>query len=373
MKSGVTTSIRQKKIKIIISQWEYNAQNRIAQIGLVNYASAGIRKQIMSRGVDDQVWRSITPATTNTYNLGSSTNKWGTVYATTFDGNATSATSTSQLTGIGANKFLIGQGTNSAVIGTSNMEYFNNENITIGSYTAKRNGFFIGGQCYGNDVNYITSSTAGEISFGDGGPQILFGDDATFSGSSQRGALIYTNNDTPSAGVSWHFVSNQSDWNVSSKRFTARTSVTIGAGTNKPNTSYNLHVTGTGYFTSALSCNGIAANIGGTNNAGGLSLWGTNPLEYGIAMRGTGNGKFGYVQSSNWAVYFSVNGPDSDPATTRGWIFRNHQTNSAVASISGGGNITTGGSVTVGGNATNTSGCEMVFDAATNSLNFTFK
>jgi len=51
----------------------------------------------MSRGIDDPVYRSITPAKNNTYNLGSSSYKWGNVYATTFtgsfSGNATSATS----------------------------------------------------------------------------------------------------------------------------------------------------------------------------------------------------------------------------------------------------------------------------------------
>lgn len=54
---------------------------RIAQIGLINYRSAGHRYTMMSRGYDDAVWRSITPAA-NTYNLGGSAaaSRWGTVY-----------------------------------------------------------------------------------------------------------------------------------------------------------------------------------------------------------------------------------------------------------------------------------------------------
>ena len=50
----------------------------------------------MSRGIDDGVYRSITPAKNNHYNLGSSSYKWANVYATTFSGNATSATKATQ-------------------------------------------------------------------------------------------------------------------------------------------------------------------------------------------------------------------------------------------------------------------------------------
>ena len=59
---------------------------RIAQLGVYNYGSGGLRTTYMSRGIDDAVWRSISPATTDTYNLGSSSLKWKDVYATTFHG-----------------------------------------------------------------------------------------------------------------------------------------------------------------------------------------------------------------------------------------------------------------------------------------------
>lgn len=70
---------------------------RIAQIGLVNFNSQGTRMTAMSRGIDDAVYRSITPASNNTYNLGSSSNKWANVYATTFVGALSGNASTASL------------------------------------------------------------------------------------------------------------------------------------------------------------------------------------------------------------------------------------------------------------------------------------
>ena len=285
----------------------------------------------MSRGYDDQVWRSITPATTNTYNLGSSTNKWGTVYATTFNGNATSATTATSA--------------NTATTATNLSGFTNTTTSPTAIDSAIQNG------------HVYVNNTSGIYNIIDGAAFVQ-------AYNSNWVAQIYQDYRTGQIALR---SKNNGTWQAWRKVLdsvnVATYALPISGGT----------LTGAVSGTSFSASSYIAANSGGSNNTGGISLWGTNPLEYGIAMRGTGNGKFGYVQSSNWAVYFSVNGPDSDPATTRGWIFRNHQTNSAVASISGGGNITAGGSVTVGGNATNTSGCEMVFDATTNSLNFTFK
>lgn len=62
---------------------------RISQIGIYNYGSVGLRETYMSRGADDPIFRSITPYANNTYNLGSSSNKWANIYATTFTGNLT--------------------------------------------------------------------------------------------------------------------------------------------------------------------------------------------------------------------------------------------------------------------------------------------
>lgn len=106
------------------------------------------------------------------------------------------------------------------------------------------------GNTYGNDANYLISKTAGVFSYGDGGPQIRFG--TNYAGDQQEGALIYTDHDSGGVGVSWHFVSNQSDWSVDSKRYVARTSVTIG--NLLPNTSYALYVGGgESYYTNHIN------------------------------------------------------------------------------------------------------------------------
>jgi hypothetical protein len=106
------------------------------------------------------------------------------------------------------------------------------------------------GNTYGNDANYLISKTAGVFSYGDGGPQIRFG--TNYAGNQQEGALIYTDHDSAGIGVSWHFVSNQPDWSVNSKRYVARTSVTIG--NLLPNTSYALYVGGgEAYYTNHIN------------------------------------------------------------------------------------------------------------------------
>lgn len=64
------------------------------------------------------------------------------------------------------------------------------------------------------------------MTFGDPGPQITFDTSAT-PGGSQAGALLFTDHDTAGSGASFHFLSNQTDWTVVSKRFHARTSISV--------------------------------------------------------------------------------------------------------------------------------------------------
>lgn len=114
---------------------------------------------------------------------------------------------------------------------------------------------------------------------------------------------------------------------------------------------------------------GVNANTANSGTAGGVSLYNTNPANYGLTMRQTGTstgqlGKHGYVQG-DWAGYLCFTGD-----TNRGYIFR--QAGNNVASISGLGHAVFNGSVTVGGNAANTAGCKMEFNATTNSLDFIF-
>ena len=110
----------------------------------------------------------------------------------------------------------------------------------------------------------------------------------------------------------------------------------------------------------------VCANTGNASTAGGLALYSTDPTQYGIAFRGTGNGgKHGYVQG-DWAQYHYMAGADN-----RGWVF-NSAASVGVASISKLGNMVLNGSMTVGGNAGNTSGCRMEFNSTTHSLDFIF-
>ena len=275
-----------------------------------------------------------------------------------------------------AKKLLYGDGTN-AIKAVTRVAVINNESRTIGSNTVYANGLKIWGMTYGNDAAQLNSGQVGVMSYGDGGPQInfIYGSSDSIPTSGQAGALIFTDNDNAGSGVSWHFVANQADWNVNSKRFVAKTSVTVGRNT--PNTSYNLYVDGTSNFTDAVTGTSfaassyIAANSGNSGTTGGLALHGTDPMNYGIAMRGTTSSiKHGYVQG-DWATYISMYG-NSTNVLTRGWIFRNGVNNTGVASISGSGNAVFNGSVTVGGNADNDSGMRMEYNEELGYISFIF-
>lgn len=116
--------------------------------------------------------------------------------------------------------------------------------------TKTRNILHLYGSTVGNTASELISGTAGVLSYGDAGPQINFSTNSTI-GSAQDSAIIWTDNDTAAAGASWHFVSSQSDWNVISKRFHARTGISIG--TNLPQTNYNLYVNGTAFHSDTIT------------------------------------------------------------------------------------------------------------------------
>lgn len=92
------------------------------------------------------------------------------------------------------------------------------ENVAVKSTTVVRAGLDICGPCVGNDVAQLKGSTAGVLSYGDGGPQIRFSS-ATSPGSGQNGAIIFSDHDAVGTGVSWSFVSDQSDCYVVAKHF----------------------------------------------------------------------------------------------------------------------------------------------------------
>ena len=126
------------------------------------------------------------------------------------------------------------------------------------------------------------SGKTGDITFGDGGPQIQF---STGANTAQDGAIIFTDHDSAGAGASFHFVSNQADWNVHSKRFVARDSVTIGYqavanGAYLPNTNYALFVGGSALITGntyigSVSNDNLAATQGWVTDKG----YQTNAIE----------------------------------------------------------------------------------------------
>lgn len=175
------------------------------------------------------------------------------------------------------------------------------------------------GNTYGNDANYLISKTTGVISYGDGGPQIRFG--TNYAGDQQEGALIYTDHDGAGAGVSWHFVSNQPDWSVDSKRYVARTSVTIG--NLSPNTAYALYVGGgEAYYTNHINMRQNASIL--FSNPSQFFRWTASTTDLNstkCSWYGIGSYNHGEGNSQTWlniSNYWGIN------ITTRGNTYLQH-------------------------------------------------
>ena len=176
-------------------------------------------------------------------------------------------------------------------------------------------------QTVGNTAATMVSGTAGLFSFGDSGPQITF-DTSETPGSGQAGALIFTDHDTAATGASWHFVSNQGDWNVTSKRFHARTSISIG--TNLPNTSYNLYVSGSTYHTGT-------AYFGGNITTGNTTIycgsWTANTAGSGERQIGVADGAGKLYMYSVAATTGNRGMYQTNAAGTSGTVFSLNQSN----------------------------------------------
>ena len=89
------------RLRVVLGDFNNTASDnssgkRISQVGLISYNSAGVTETYISRGGCSGVYGSIIPHTNNGADLGSSSKKWSTIYATTFNGNATSATKATQ-------------------------------------------------------------------------------------------------------------------------------------------------------------------------------------------------------------------------------------------------------------------------------------
>lgn len=139
------------------------------------------------------------------------------------------------------------------------------------SYKAEQNRLVIYGTTYGNDANYIKS--AGKLSYGDGGPQLVFSTSEHPDASGvQSAALVYTDHDTIGAGVSLSFVTNQGDAYFIAPHIKALTAFQGNLAwsyiTNKPTTLSGFGITdglrsvtqpsGSNVFVTGISTSGTA-------------------------------------------------------------------------------------------------------------------
>lgn len=186
------------------------------------------------------------------------TNQWWHVLSMSYSGNSGDVTNwmsqlaiptyQSKLRGL---YWRTNSAANTALTGDDWKRVFCEERIvSTATSTGTRNILNLWGQTVGNDASKLVSGVAGVLSYGDAGPQINFSTGATI-GAAQDSAIIWTDHDTAATGASWHFVSSQSDWNVISKRFHARTGISIG--TDLPKTSHNLYVNGTTFHSDAIT------------------------------------------------------------------------------------------------------------------------
>lgn len=90
----------------------------------------------------------------------------------------------------------------------NNFRLISKESVTSGTTAGLRNTLLIFGITYGNDTAYI--KTAGKLSLGDPGPQIIFNTQNSLT-SGQRLALIYTDHDSIGSGNSLSLVSSESN------------------------------------------------------------------------------------------------------------------------------------------------------------------
>ena len=119
--------------------------------------------------------------------------------------NHTHYVGTTQVQGSSAEQALTG------ITKIDNILKLSKATVTVNtSHKAEQNRLVIYGNTYGSDANYIKS--AGKLSYGDGGPQLVFSTSENPDASGvQSAALVYTDHDTIGVGVSLSFVTNQGD------------------------------------------------------------------------------------------------------------------------------------------------------------------
>ena len=157
------------------------------------------------------------------------------------------------------------------------------------SYKAEQNRLVIYGTTYGNDANYIKS--AGKLSYGDGGPQLVFSTNENPDASGvQSAALVYTDHDTIGTGVSLSFVTNQGDAYFIAPHIKALTAFQGNLAwsyiTNKPTTLSGFGITdglrsvtqpsGSNVFVTGISTSGTAVTYTKSYTKKSLSAVGTS-------------------------------------------------------------------------------------------------
>lgn len=191
---------------------------------------------------------------------------------------------TTQVQGSSAEQALTG------ITKIDNILKLSKASVTVNtSYKAEQNRLVIYGSTYGNDANYIKS--AGKLSYGDGGPQLVFSTSENPDASGvQSAALVYTDHDTIGAGVSLSFVTNQGDAYFIAPHIKALTAFQGNLAwsyiTNKPTTLSGFGITdglrsvtqpsGSNVFVTGISTSGTAITYTKSYKKKSLSAVGTS-------------------------------------------------------------------------------------------------
>lgn len=198
--------------------------------------------------------------------------------------NHTHYVGTTQVQGSSAEQALTG------ITKIDNILKLSKASVTVNtSYKAEQNRLVIYGTTYGKDANYIKS--AGKLSYGDGGPQLVFStsDNPDASGV-QSAALVYTDHDTIGTGVSLSFVTNQGDAYFIAPHIKALTAFQGNLAwsyiTNKPTTLSGFGITdglrsvtqpsGSNVFVTGISTSGTAITYTKSYTKKSLSAVGTS-------------------------------------------------------------------------------------------------
>ena len=198
--------------------------------------------------------------------------------------NHTHYVGTTQVQGSSAEQALTG------ITKIDNILKLSKATVTVNtSYKAEQNRLVIYGSTYGNNANHIKS--AGKLSYGDGGPQLVFSTSENPDASGvQSAALVYTDHDTIGAGVSLSFVTNQGDAYFIAPHIKALTAFQGNLAwsyiTNKPTTLSGFGITdglrsvtqpsGSNVFVTGISTSGTAITYTKSYTKKSLSAVGTS-------------------------------------------------------------------------------------------------